>query len=99
MSGPAVTTKPIPGCSPTTSASKLSSLNVAQGEPQAIIEEAAQLADQGCFVEAVKCWEEDLRKNGPSAQPFYLIGLVRGATGNHSYTTACYLKASYLEPR
>ena len=97
-SEPPVTTKPIPACSPTTSASKLSSLNVAQGEPQAIIEEAAQLADQGCFVEAVKCCEEYLRKNGPSAQPFYLMGLVRDATGNHSEATDCYRKALYLDP-
>jgi len=46
----------------------------------------------------VKCCEEYLRKNDPSAQPFYLMGLVRDATGNHSEATDCYRKALYLDP-
>ena len=70
----------------------------AEGEPKIAIEEAARLADQGRFVEAAKCCEEHLRKNGPSAQAFHLMGLVRDATGNHPEATRYYRKALYLDP-
>ena len=97
--GQPVITKPIPAFSSTTaSVSELSLTATQGGESQTVIEEAAQLADQGRFVEAVKCCEADLRKNGPSAQPYYLMGLVRDATGNLSEATEYYRKALYLDP-
>jgi chemotaxis protein methyltransferase WspC len=96
---PAVTPKPIPAFSPTTlSASNLFPVNAVQGEPKIAIEEATRLADQGRFVEAVICCEAYLRKNGPSAQAFHLMGLVRDATGNHSEAADYYRKALYLDP-
>ena len=57
-----------------------------------------KLANQGRLVEAAKCCEEDLLKNGPSAQAFHLMGLVRDATGNHPEATVYYRKALYLDP-
>lgn len=61
--------------------------------------EAGRLADQGRFVEAAKCCEEHLRKCGPSATAFYLLGLVRDATGGHADAAAFYRKALYLDAK
>ena len=44
------------------------------------------------------CCEEHLRRRGPSATAFYLLGLVRDATGNHAEAAAYYRKALYLDP-
>ena len=65
-------------------------------DPAADLAEAGRLADQGRFVEAAKCCEEHLRLRGPSATAFYLLGLVRDATGNHAEASAFYRKALYL---
>ena len=69
-----------------------------EAKPKIGIDQAAKLADQGRFVEAAKCCEEHLLKNGPSAQAFHLMGLVRDATGNHPEATRYYRKALYLDP-
>jgi chemotaxis protein methyltransferase WspC len=65
--------------------------------PVADLAEATRLADQGHFVEAATCCEEHLRVSGPSATAFYLLALVRDATGNHSEAAAYYRKALYLD--
>jgi chemotaxis protein methyltransferase WspC len=70
----------------------------AEEKPKIAMDQAAKLADQGRFVEAAKCCEEDLLKNGPSAHAFHLMGLVRDATGNHAEATDYYRKALYLDP-
>jgi chemotaxis protein methyltransferase WspC len=62
------------------------------------IDEAVRLADQGHFVEAAICCTEHLREHGPSAAAFYLMGLVRDATGNQREAVGYYRKALYLEP-
>jgi chemotaxis protein methyltransferase WspC len=59
--------------------------------------EARQLADQGHFVEAARLCEEHLRR-GPDAEAFYLLGLVRDASGNHAEAVVQYRKALYLQP-
>ena len=41
------------------------------------LDQAVRLADQGRFVEAASCCDEHLRRHGPSAKAFYLLGLVR----------------------
>jgi chemotaxis protein methyltransferase WspC len=66
-------------------------------DPAADLTEATRLADQGHFVEAATCCEQHLRLSGPSATAFYLLGLVRDATGNHSESAAYYRKALYLD--
>lgn len=67
-------------------------------DPATDLIEATRLADQGHFVEAATCCDEHLRRYGPSATAFYLMGLVRDATGNHSEAAAYYRKALYLDP-
>lgn len=67
------------------------------GDESSSLEIAQQLADAGKLSEAATLCEEHIRSNGPSAQAYYLIGLVldaRGATGAADY----YRKALYLDP-
>jgi chemotaxis protein methyltransferase WspC len=63
------------------------------------LDEAYRLADQGHFVEAAHRCEEFLRVCGPSESAFYLLGLVRDATGNHADAESFYRKTLYLDPR
>jgi chemotaxis protein methyltransferase WspC len=67
-------------------------------DPAVDLNEAALLADQGHFVEAATRCEAHLRRSGPSVTAFYLMGLVRDATGKHSEAAAYYRKALYLDP-
>ena len=67
-------------------------------DPKVDIAEATRLADQGHFVEAATCCEAHLRRHGPSAMAFYLLGLVRDATGSRSEACDYYRKALYLDP-
>ena len=67
-------------------------------DPTGDLTEATRLADQGHFVEAADSCEAYLRRSGPSATAFYLLGLVREATGNHEEATSYYRKAIYLDP-
>jgi len=69
-----------------------------QTEPQSDLDVARRFADEGHFVEAARCCEDSLRLSGPSAEAFYLLGVVRDASGNPSEASACYRKALYLDP-
>jgi chemotaxis protein methyltransferase WspC len=62
------------------------------------LDEAVRLANQGCFVEAATSCEEHLRRHGPSANAFHLLGLVRDAAGNPADASKYYRKALYLDP-
>ncbi|HSI94532.1 MAG TPA: CheR family methyltransferase [Methylophilaceae bacterium] len=62
------------------------------------MEKAAALADQGRLAEAEKACEEQLRSHGPSTQAFYLLGLIRDASGNLPEAAQYYRKALYLDP-
>ena len=57
-----------------------------------------RLANQGKLDEAAKLCEAELRQHGPSAELFFLFGLVRGAFGMDAEAAACYRKALYLKP-
>jgi chemotaxis protein methyltransferase WspC len=63
------------------------------------MEAALLLAEQGRFLEAAACCEEHVRRHGPSAQAFYLLGVVQDARGLMSEADRCYRKALYLDPR
>jgi chemotaxis protein methyltransferase WspC len=58
---------------------------------------ARQLADAGRFEEATAICENHVRKEGPTAQAYYLMGLLRDAMGD-STASDYYRKALYLEP-
>jgi chemotaxis protein methyltransferase WspC len=62
------------------------------------LEEAQRLADRGLLPDAIKHCEDHLRREGPSDQAYYLLGLIQDATGKHSEATDAYRKALYLNP-
>jgi chemotaxis protein methyltransferase WspC len=71
-------------------------------DPRAVpahdLERAAHLGDQGRFPEAAAECERYLRRYGPSADAFRLLGLIRGAGGDQSEAATCFRKALYLDP-
>lgn len=71
--------------------------DVAVSENKPPLEEAQRLADAGKLVEAMKCCEEHLRRHGPSAGAFYLMGLIHDAAGRASEAVQTYRKALYLD--
>jgi chemotaxis protein methyltransferase WspC len=62
------------------------------------IELARRLADQGRLADAAGHCEAHLREHGPSAEAFYLLGLVSDASGRTGEAVEQYRKALYLEP-
>ena len=58
---------------------------------------ARRLADAGRLAEAAVMCQTHLDRQGPSAQVFYLLGLVRDASGDPQ-AMDYYRKALYLEP-
>jgi chemotaxis protein methyltransferase WspC len=102
---PAVVVRPAPRPAPRPAAPALqpsvvrtqSTHDASTGRPDGIAE-AQRLADQGRFVEAATACEACLRRQGPSASAFYLLGLVRDASGNHADAETYYRKTLYLDP-
>lgn len=62
------------------------------------LDEAAELANRGHLEEAIERCEQHLKRSGPSARVFHLMGLVRDASGNAAEAASCYRKALYLDP-
>jgi chemotaxis protein methyltransferase WspC len=75
--------------------------NLAGSDPmdRDCLAEATRLADQGQHGQAGILCEEHLRRRGPSASCYYLLGVVRQATGDKNEAAACFEKAVYLDPR
>jgi chemotaxis protein methyltransferase WspC len=69
----------------------------ASPSPSSDLEAARCLADAGHLTEAAKICEAHLRETRASAQAYYLLGLVREASGEPG-AIDCYRKALYLEP-
>jgi len=62
------------------------------------LDEAVELANRGQLEEAIDRCEQHLKRSGPSAEVFHLMGLVRDANGNAAEAMSCYRKALYLDP-
>ena len=62
------------------------------------LREAVQLANQGHLAEAADLCEQHLRHMGPTAEAFYLLGVVREATGQSAEAEGFWRKALYLDP-
>jgi chemotaxis protein methyltransferase WspC len=58
---------------------------------------AQRLADQGQLQEAAQCCERNLSQHGPSAETYYLLGVIRDAEGSDR-AAECYRRAVYLDP-
>lgn len=66
--------------------------------PAGLLERARTLADQGQFAQAGELCEQAVQQQGPSAEAFYLQGLIHDAGGQQELAQRCYRKALYLEP-
>ncbi|MDH5191122.1 MAG: chemotaxis protein CheR [Gammaproteobacteria bacterium] len=62
------------------------------------LDTAAKLANEGHLVEAAKICEEHLRDKGPDTQAYFLLALVREATGNRQQAVDYLKKVIYLNP-
>jgi len=62
------------------------------------IEEARQMADRGNLVDALAHCEIHMKHDTPSAQAFYLVGLLHDAAGRTERACEQYRKALYLDP-
>jgi chemotaxis protein methyltransferase WspC len=62
------------------------------------IEEAQRMADAGHVIEALQHCERHVSADVPSAQGFYLMGLLHDAGGHPQQAGECYRKALYLDP-
>jgi chemotaxis protein methyltransferase WspC len=59
---------------------------------------AQLLADQGRLADAAECCDAYLRAHGPSAHGYFLLGLIRDASGNSADAIAAYRKSLYVDP-
>jgi len=65
--------------------------------PQSGLETVRRMADAGRLPEAVESCESHLRQHGPSAEAYYLLGLVRDTIGDPRAAAESYRKTLYLE--
>jgi|SRR5579871_1562008 len=65
--------------------------------PSAGLETARRMADAGRLREAIESCESHLQQHGPSAEAYYLLGLVRDAIGDRHAAAESYRRTLYLE--
>lgn len=65
-------------------------------EPQ--LQTARRLADQGALAQAIRLCREYEKSLGPSAEVYYLMGLILEAKNDLQGAEGYFLKALYLEP-
>jgi chemotaxis protein methyltransferase WspC len=63
------------------------------------LEIARHLADRGHLEEAARLCVDYLTTHGDSAEGYYLLGVVRDASGNEAAAGECYRKVLYLDPQ
>jgi len=66
---------------------------------QSLLERARLLADEGQLAQAAALCEQAITEQGPSADAFYLQGLIHDAGADPEEAQRCYRKVLYLEPR
>ncbi len=62
------------------------------------LETAKKLADQGRYEEASKLCEAEIKKRGPSAGTYFLLGVIRQARGEREEAESFFHKTVYLDP-
>jgi len=63
------------------------------------LDKAGLLANQGRLSEAECLCREFLKKNGPHAEAYYILGIVKQARNDYDKAEDCYGKAIYLNDR
>ena len=82
---------------PFSSASRLATSSPVTKKDSSLAD-AAKLANEGHLVEAAKICESHLRDNGPDTEAYFLLALVREATGNRNQALDYLKKVIYLQP-
>ena len=70
----------------------------ARPPPPSLLEQAAELANQGRHAEAIAACEQHLRLKGPGAAAYYLMGMICQAAGDRRRAEDCFHKTIYLDP-
>lgn len=83
---------------PSAAPAPVSTAKVAKADPAADLQTMRQLADQGELAEAAKLGARHLQAHGPSAEAYYLMGLVHDADSRMAEAADFYRRAIYLEP-
>jgi chemotaxis protein methyltransferase WspC len=66
--------------------------------PESLLQEAQRLADRGRIAEAMQICQRVVNDGTPSAQAFYLLGLLHDTRNEHLQASVHYRKALYLNP-
>ena len=66
---------------------------------RSLLDQAANLANQGRFNEAITACERHLRLKGFSPAAYYLMGMISQAAGNRARAEECFHKTVYLDPQ
>ncbi|MFP7754750.1 CheR family methyltransferase [Thermodesulfobacteriota bacterium B35] len=69
------------------------------GQEEDPFDRVLHLADTGRLAEAAASCEHHLKKDGPSARWYYLLGLIRDSQGQAEEAVRLLRKALYLDPR
>jgi chemotaxis protein methyltransferase WspC len=73
--------------------------NESQGKDrESLLDEASKLANVGRHDEAIAVCEQLVRRHGPSAAAYYLMGVINQAAGKGQRAEECFHKTVYLEP-
>ena len=75
-----------------------SSVPQSQPEETTSLEEARRLADRGKVAEALQICQRMVNEGTPSADVFYLLGLLHDSSNEHIQAAMQYRKALYLDP-
>jgi chemotaxis protein methyltransferase WspC len=64
-----------------------------------LLDQAAELANQGRFNDAITACERHLRQKGLTPPAYYLMGMICQAAGEGRRAEDCFHKVVYLDPR
>ena len=68
------------------------------GEEGDCLHRARKAADRGDLYEALELCQKEIHQHGPSAEAFFLLGVIQDAAGNQAEAFASLRKVVYLEP-
>lgn len=73
-------------------------LPAAANESRSLLSQAAFLANERRYSEAIAACQRDLRLRGPSASAYYLLGVIYQSQDDRRQAEACFHKTVYLDP-
>jgi chemotaxis protein methyltransferase WspC len=63
-----------------------------------LLERAAILANDGRRQEAISACQESIRREGPTGEAYFLMGMIHSSLGNHARAEESFSRAIYLDP-